>query len=742
MHRMHSASSGGFGEVSEYNPMEDFDLFWGMGPSRYNSNQNDSQHNNPIAHQQQQQQQPHHQQQLDVVGSVSSGISVAPSHSSGGSAGGSGLNSSNLSIGGGGLWVHSTEAYGHRHHLHLQDVSLKDPGIVGSNTTKSLMTSPKRAPAPSPHRAAWPSPSHTSSSRNGSPLQMRQQRHPTRSLDIVINSGHDNNSNMGAGTGVSGRLAAPAASAESDHASRSSNNRSIVDSKVEELAAAITSSVLGKLDIDVREALLSQKHHQQQHRRTHAAPHTQSSSAYASSETAATVMQLRSRLTALEEQVVELKATIESKPTKSPSFSQRSLDDDGSIAGENEPRIPLASRGPQGSSGSRGGGRAVHAGANSGNGGDRDMLEQSLAALAQRTGTLEGRHKQVQAKVALLDSAFGSKASDWAQTVRDILIEREVAAATAGGGGTGIRGVTPIGRATGKGSKKSSANSTATSASTSQSSSQGDESVNNRLGSGGTGPNSSNKSGAKQVATARGAGSTKGADGGNRTSNKSLSEITPHANGQSPQNPQPELVESTGQECDIIRVDKGQANRATIDRSSSRSRCAACADTEARCNQLEARVFESEGLLAMLQKQADEVTGQAAAAAKAAKAAAAAAEIETAKAAEAAASSAASAAVAGKAAADAASTAETMVATKRDADASLGEAAGGACSGRHPQKSAEVATVASLGAVVDKLAGDLKLLSERTKEREDALALVDHGLKGIRDQVSNAFSCA
>ncbi|CAM9656697.1 unnamed protein product, partial [Sphacelaria rigidula] len=643
--------------LSEYNPIEDFDLYWGMGPS-------------------QQQQQ---QLELDIAGS---GLAVTPtrrgSNSGGGgsgghhgvggggggsgsgsggsggngSGGGGGLSSSCLSMGGGGLWSHVVqEAYGHRHHMHAPG----DAGVLGGNTSggsgsggggSSLASPPSGGPPPpiSSRRSVWPSPSPTgggtgSSSRNNSPLQM-QQRHRPGSMDKMSN--HHNNSSSIHASDVGARMAVatPAAVGGAVDARIHTSSGSIVDSKLEELAAAISSSLLGKLDLGpVTGALISQQQHTQ-----HGPPRPVAmSSNFAMGETtaAAAVAPLRSRVTVLEEQVAELKAALERQSSISPQG--------GATA---------ASRG-------RGGGGT----GGSVSGASVSALEQSLSALVQRTGTLEGRHKQVQAKVALLDSAFGAKASDWAQTVRDILVERE-AGGKAGGTGSSI-----IGRAAKKGGKNSAAGGSAgagiraTASQQVSGSTLGDECTNNSFRGASADSNISSSSNSK------GGPGTLG-----MTSGSSTTTTTTTATSQS-----------------------------TIT-----SRCTSCTQVEERCARLEARVLESERATSLLRQQTIEANSLAAAAAAAA---------------DSGASKAAEAASAAAAAATAAREAAAMAKADYDATATAADAGGG---GRHQQQRG----ASSVGLSVDKVAGDLKQLSERVKEGEDALVLVDHGLRSVREEVA------
>lgn len=691
---MHSGGGGvhggAFGGVSEYNPIDDFDLYWGMGPSRSNNNEP--------------------QQQSPQVDPVSNGsIALSPAVGSGGSSGkgstigvgGSGLSSSSLSMGGGGLWSHGgQEAYGHRHHVHAQD-----GGIVGGGLASPAGGGPRPI---SSRRAVWPSPSPstgTNGNRNDSPLQTQQS----------FRLNHNSSSSAGTASSSVGTpltVAAPAVAAGSDVGISSSG--SIVDSKLEELAAAISSSVLGKLEVGVAGALLSQ---QQQQQLVHAPPSIPAASS--TNATVETMTAVRSRLAALEEQVAELRRT-----ALDHSLIQNSrLPEDRANTnyGEKEPPSPpLASRGPQRSAGGRNRGGT----GGSMSGGAVSTLEQSLAALVQRTGTLEGRHKQVQAKVALLDNVLGPKASDWAQTVRDILADREAAAAAAGGSGAGAGGKTSAfsGRVVKKVGKSSSAHT----GGISQSLPQSDDYANARARGVSADSNSSSRSrpGAKEDAgaTNRDSGSNSAA-----TTNSSTSSNVPCMNGlagatkssaastKREANPPPtQPTDATrgrreGTTTSASRAGPVLNTNAAADQSLTR-RCGTCAVTEERCTQLEARVSESERAMSLLRKQTAEAHAQA-------RAATAASEVGIKKASEAASAADASAAAAGTAAAEAAAMA------KADAEA------GGR--GHHQHKA-----TGSMGSSLEKLAVDLKQLSERMKEGEDALALVEHGLTGVRDEVS------
>lgn len=728
-------SNSTFGGLSEYNPIEDFDLYWGMGPS-------------------QQQQQ---QLELDIAGS---GLAVTPTrrgsnsggggsgghHGVGGGGGGSGsgsggsggngsggggggLSSSCLSMGGGGLWSHVVqEAYGHRHHMHAPG----DAGVLGGNTSggsgsggggSSLASPPSGGPPPpiSSRRSVWPSPSPTgggtgSSSRNNSPLQM-QQRHRPGSMDKMSN--HHNNSSSIHASDVGARMAVatPAAVGGAVDARIHTSSGSIVDSKLEELAAAISSSLLGKLDLGpVTGALISQQQHTQ-----HGPPRPVAmSSNFAMGETtAAVVAPLRSRVTVLEEQVAELKAALErqSSISQHSSASRRLPVEDmynTSTGCENEqpPPPPLTSRGPQGGATAASRGRGGGGTGGSVSGASVSALEQSLSALVQRTGTLEGRHKQVQAKVALLDSAFGAKASDWAQTVRDILVERE-AGGKAGGTGSSI-----IGRAAKKGGKNSAAGGSAgagirTTASQQVSGSTlGDECTNNSFRGASADSNISSSSNSK------GGPGTLGMTVALKTSGAAFTKREANERSTGP-------VDTTGRggregivaTSRSSSVESGSSTTTTTTTATSQStitsRCTSCTQVEERCARLEARVLESERATSLLRQQTIEANSLAAAAAAAA---------------DSGASKAAEAASAAAAAATAAREAAAMAKADYDATATAADAGGG---GRHQQQRG----ASSVGLSVDKVAGDLKQLSERVKEGEDALVLVDHGLRSVREEV-------
>lgn len=340
-------------------------------------------------------------------------------------------------------------------------------------------------------------------------------------------------------------------------------------------------------------------------------------------------------------------------------------------------------------------GAGAGAGTGTGAGGGVAALEQSFAALAQRTGTLEGRHKQVQAKVALLDNAFGSKASDWAQTVKHILIEREAASAAGGGGGkAGVR-AGPKG-----GSKKTAAGGVSL-----QPVPSGSGNSNVRAGGGGGGggigsrggngaphqPRDSGPGGPAEtpVTTASGAG----AGNGNGYEVAAGRPNTTHASGRATSTSTPK-ASSQGADASCTTPEVVQASHAPQGCATLVSgRCPACNEMEERCTRLEARVLESERALALLQSKASSATVAAAAAE-----------------------------------ADAAKALETVVlaakteSNKREADA---------LDGRQRGFGGNWAPRAS----VEKLASDLKQLSENTKDSEDALALVDHGLRGVRDEV-------
>lgn len=803
-YRKQRAMNGGESSI------DDFDLFWGMGPSP----------NDPPP---QLQQQIQHQQHLGdppglaVSSSVVSNIST-PSRSGGL---GSGLV--------GGLWSHETlESYGHRHHVHLQTDVLNDGGGVSSIGGGGL-ASPTQQHQPHQHQqasnvrrssavSAWPSTSPTdpsrtrSSSRDESPLHMHRQRPRTGGVVGVA----------GAGDIADLRNLSPPTAAAAGPYAPDSHSGSIVDSKLEELAAAISSSVLGKLDVGVmRGTLLSQ-------RGAGATPGSPpirsaaiSSDAAAAAAAAAGVAQgraaetavapLRSRLSALEEQVAELRAALERKNntvTAAHGPRMRSLDH---FVGESDLRVSSSTRGhhPGGRAG-RGvaggsGGNGSGSGGGGGIGNSGNSLEQSLSALAQRTGTLEGRHKQVQAKVALLDSAFGSKASDWAQTVRDILVEREAAAGGGASGGTGKTSASSS-RAGNKGGKRSSASASArtTPAAPVAQSSLGEGCIEGRVGGAnsnttspvcGIGVETSQqprKSGpGAGVPEACAADSAAGAEGGGNAKDRggSHDDASPRAPGvhiyredrrivisanadpthanvptSSPPPPphsltaeeflagaegtkstrnsvapiEPSAIVAVAGEPSSTPIAPAPTSSASesggmtppVDASEvpttrgrttgkpatcATERCPACVETEERCSRMEARTSEFERVLRVLREEVESATGHAAAAAAAAAATATVAEGSRSK------------------AVDAAASASSMKTEIEASNERLKAAA-----------AANLSNSSAFKSLADKLASDVKQLSERTKEGEDALALVDHGLKGLRDEVNyvRSFVCA
>lgn len=642
------------------NPTDDFDLFWGMGPNHANNNgsstgnTNDDNNNNSGSTR---------HQQHDNLRDITSGMGV------GSSAGGMSSTSHSLSTPlMGGLWSHGSnlEAYGHRHHVHAQADGLSDAG--------GGLASPQRS-----HRPAWmPAPSPgIGGARSASTMQV--QRHHQPAVGNAINPGP--------ATGV------PAAS---------DARGSIVDSKLDELAAAISSSVLGKLDLGVKGALLVQHGASSSPPSVLTVPQEDESFQRRMAEA---VAPLRSRVVALEEQMADFKAAIERNtaamaaasaasrhpPSPRPGegfiqqpYQHHQQQPQGKnpllpeyMAGENETTLPSL-RGQHAGRGGRGGTAAA--------GGGVAALEQSLASLAQRTGTLEGRHKQVQAKVALLDNAFGSKASDWAQTVKYILAERE---ASAGGGGKACV------RAGTKGGKKTAAGVVAPQ----QPVPSGSGSNNIRGGGGGGGggrggfgaihhPRESGPGGLTETSL-----TGSGAGGGNESGHVVAGGAsTTHTSGQatstSVPKPFPQGADASCTTPEVVQASHASQGCATL----VSGRCSACMETEERCTGLEARVLESERALALFQSKV-----------KAATVAAAAAEIDATKALK-------TAVVAAK------------TESKREADT---------VDGRQRGFGGNWASKAS----VEKLASDLKQLSEKTKDGEDALALVDHGLRGVRDEV-------
>lgn len=658
--------------------VEDFDLFWGIGPSHNNNDSSSGDHhaNAPASH------------------------TLNP----------------NLM---GGLWAHgdsSLESYGHRHHVHAPVDAINEGGVGVASS-------------PSSRRSAWlPTPSPPScigdnfgaSNATLAPPQLANAENRTIPTDLELrpNGSKDN----------------------------------AVDSKLEELAAAISLSLANKLEPGVRGALLGQRHFQQnQHDGVGVSQYSSPQDRAHLEGTTRRVVEtatapLQSRITALEEQVSELRAAIErnTRVTVDPRESERSTQQHSRGMGRtsrpdaiprdhNDVPLPQSSRGLQ-QGGKGGGGNRGGSGGRCGSGGGTGApsLEESIAALSQRTGTLEGRHKQVQAKVALLDNAFGSKASDWAQTLKSILAERE----KGGGGGVGRGGG---GRSANKSGKKS--------VSTSSHAAQariaggikgcGVSSGSTRCGDD-CGDSAKDSSGAPQqhheggvasgtalaVAAATlntGGGAIRGGRGGrdrdisssggysieerhtvDEGSDSVPSTVLPNVSANT-------ITTSSDENAASVSTKKGNSAPVEVAMKETTStpgvkisplvgsslasdRCARCAETEKRCAKLEARVSEWEQALLGFQKEVSVAAANAQAAFGAVQAA------ESAPA-----------------------------AAERDKV----EAGGGAC---RPDKVPGNANWASKSSV-EKLASDLRQLSERARDGEDALALVDHGLKGVRDEV-------
>lgn len=656
--------------------VDDFDLFWGIGPSRTETSQRRD-----------------------------STTSMTPSHS---------LSSGLM----GGLWNHANlEAYGHRHHSHGHVDVMKESSVVSSPPLTAVGDTrrPAHWPSPSPTRA-------TARSRDSSPLGIPRHHHPQR----PASSGSTN-------SGVNGSV----------------DNLSALGSKMDELAALITASVVGKLDQNVRDTLqpcggiLGMSHS------ASSPPVTTPETAMPPACTESDLEPICSRLATLEDNVAELKLALERR--SSISTSGGALKCPEASSGEND-GTTASGKGHQ--SGNRGGRGTCSGGISNGN---LSSLEQNFSTLAQRTGTLEGRHKQVQAKIALLDSAFGSKASDWAQTVRDILVEREVAAVASGSGsiikGGGSRGA-------GRGGKKpninnaSNANNNTVVLSNAPQTSQGDENSSGRgTGNGACkrsiGITSQHSRDAESVASSpesspilsrlgngksgerEGKGDDAHAAGRdtnrvNGTSDLTLGSTLPSAAAASTS----EGLATVGKSGHIISATSddvafgqqevgplptaGEASQppevvepTPEGKPVSSSPCASCMETEERCVRLERRVLQYERELKLLQDQVADAVGQAAGAV----AVATAAQTGMSKAVE------------------AASAAESSVMViRKEADGSDG------------RLRATAAANSATKSLMEKVAGDVRILAERTKEGEDALALVDHGLRTLREEVRSGFS--
>ncbi|CAM9127268.1 unnamed protein product [Ectocarpus sp. 12 AP-2014] len=611
-------------------PADDFDLFWGMprsgggdGGSSGSSNNHESRGGGGLT---------------DVT---SGGARLMSSPTLSGSSSRAGnLNTATPTLMGS-LWSHSSmppEAYGHSLHVHASQAEGPAPTAAGLNADLHGGS----PPPPASSRPVWlppPSQHHQHSAGRGDGMHVssrqRQQhlpatsppRQPARPTAVTDARGRGRN---GGETGVSG---------------------SIVEYKLEELAAVITASVVGKLEVDVREALWAGNQQQHHSPAPPPPPPPPAAAAFPSHEddqrrvaaaVEAAVSPLRSRLAAFEEQMTRLSA------------ASRSGSGGSGDSGRDTPR------GVRGSSSGSGGGVKGGAGGNA-----AAEPIAALTALAQRTGTLEGRHKQLQAKVALLDNSFGPKASDWAQTIKAFLQERgsEPAAGVAG------RAAVTVGTR-GKGGKRGLGIDAP--AFVPQSAAQRSTAVACASASSGPGQ------GAARAAPPAPAPSV---DVEAAKHEESAPEVVWAAQGDSTA-----AAESTAA--------KGAATAtATAAAAGKLHRCAGCAETQERCSRLEKRVAESERALSLLQSQA------------------------------AAAATEATVALESRRTAAAAATAAAEKAASLDQKAAATAAGGGG--GNWASKSS-----------VEKLAAALRQLTARTKDGEDALALVDHGLRGVREEMA------
>lgn len=303
----------------------------------------------------------------------------------------------------------------------------------------------------------------------------------------------------------------------------------------------------------------------------------------------------------------------------------------------------------------------------------------ALNALAQRTGTLEGRHKQVQAKVALLDNAFGPKASDWAQTIKAFIQERETAAAAGGGAGRGAVAA----RSAGGGSSGGKAGGKRTlTVDAPVFSPQSAISIS----SSGSASKGSGKAGAT--------GGTGEASGPGTNRVESAPEVVRPPRG----------AAAAAHENSAAAGSAAGSAAAAGEAEATASGCTACAEAQERCARLEKRVAESEGALALVQSRLAAATEAA---------------TETAAA----------------AAADAIKAWEAEESDRRGAAADKAAASPGA-----PGRQQKAAAAGGGGnwaskASVDKLAAELRQICKRAKDGEDTVALVDHGLEGVRDEV-------
>lgn len=358
-----------------------------------------------------------------------------------------------------------------------------------------------------------------------------------------------------------------------------------MECKLEELAAAITSSVLGRLDTGVWEALTGQQQEQQQQsggrvpfvapRDAAALEDDQRPTEKAETEAIAeAVAPLRSRIAALEEQMSQLMAAAPVGRSGSSSSSG------GGGGGDTH-------KGGRGCSGCVSRGAGLGRAEEGGNAPEAEPLF-ALNALAQRTGTLEGRHKQVQAKVALLDNAFGPKASDWAQTIKAFLQEREAAKRAAvahGGAGRAVVTHSAPGGGGGKGKRRLAVDAPVFSP----------RAARTGCGNGGAG------------------GGTAAAS----TAPSSVPLIV--VAGTKHDNNAPEIVGATQRDNTVANTTTSATTstaKAGVEwRERVVDRCAACAETQERCSRLERRVEDSEEAVALLQSKVASTAAAAAAAA-------------------------------------------------------------------------------------------------------------------------------
>ncbi|CAM9394148.1 unnamed protein product [Ectocarpus sp. 6 AP-2014] len=618
-------------------PADDFDLFWGMPRSGGGDGGSSGSGIN-------------HESRggggLTDVTSGGAGLMSSPTLSGSSSRAGN-LNTATPTLMGS-LWSHSSmppEAYGHSLHVHASQAEGPAPTAAGLNAD---LHGGSPLPPASSRRPVWlppPSQHHQHSAGRGDGMHISSRQHqqhlpatspprqPARPTAVTDARGRGRN---GGETGVSG---------------------SIVEYKLEELAAVITASVVGKLEVDVREALWAGN--QQQHHSpappppppppppaAAAVPSHEDDQRRVAAAVEAAVAPLRSRLAALEEQMIRLSAA-------SRSGSGGSGDGGSGDGGRDAPR------GVRGNSSGSGGGVKGGAGGNA-----AAEPIAALTALAQRTGTLEGRHKQLQAKVALLDNSFGPKASDWAQTIKAFLQERvtEPAAGAAG------RAAVTVGTR-GKGGKR---------------------------GLGIDAPAFVPQSAAQRSTAAVCASASSGPGQGAARAAPPAPAPSVDVEGAKHEESAPEVVGAV--QGDSTAATKSMAAKgaatATAAAAGKLHRCAGCAETQERCSRLEKRMTESERALSLLQSQA---------------AAAAATE--------------ATAALESRRMAAAAATAAAEKAASLDQKAAATAAVGGG--GNWASKTS-----------VEKLTAALRQLAARTKDGEDALALVDHGLRGVREEMA------